>query len=78
MQVASLDSFVASLSHNSQHQEKVLRMQVDQTQSEETRDTRSGKLAEVHADLEKVRIERDQLLQQVEDATEQNRQQMER
>ena len=57
----------------------MLRKQVDQTQLEETGDAaRSGKLAEVHADLEKVRAERDQLLGKVEETTEQNRQQMER
>ena len=67
------------LLHDSRHQEKVLRKQVDETQSEETGDgTRSRKLAEVHADLEKVRAERDQLLRKVEETTEQNRQQMER
>ena len=57
----------------------MLRKQVDETQSEETGDAaRSGKLAEVYADLEKVRAERDQLLGKVEETTEQNRQQMER
>lgn len=55
-----------------------MRKQLDQMQSEETRDARSGKLAELSADMEKMRVERDQLLHQVEDTTEHNRQQMER
>lgn len=56
----------------------MLRKQLDQMQSEEMGDATSDRLTEVLADLEKIRAERDQLLQQVKDTMEQNQQQMER
>lgn len=48
-----------------------MRKQLDQLQSE-MRDAGSDRLSQVLADLEKMRIQRDQLLQQVGDIAEQN------